>query len=41
MPIEVAKTDYSISAIAEDPSGELFATDLANGSLRRIGVSGS
>jgi glucose/arabinose dehydrogenase len=41
MPIEVAKTDHSISAIAEDPSGELFATDLANGSLLRIGVSGS
>jgi glucose/arabinose dehydrogenase len=40
-PIEVAATDYSISAIAEDPSGELFATDLANGSLLRIGVSGS
>lgn len=40
-PIEVAETDYSISAIAEDPSGELFATDLANGALLRIGVSGS
>jgi glucose/arabinose dehydrogenase len=40
-PIEVAATDYSISAIAEDPTGELFATDLANGSLLRIGVSGS
>jgi hypothetical protein len=40
-PIVVATTDYSISAIAEDPSGELFATDLANGSLLRIGVSGS
>lgn len=40
-PIEVAKTDYSISAIAEEPSGELFATDLATGSLLRIGVSGS
>jgi glucose/arabinose dehydrogenase len=40
-PIEVAETDYSISAIAEDPSGELFATDLATGSLLRIGVSAS
>ena len=48
-PIEVAETDYSISAIAEDPSGELFATDLAAGSLaadrrrrylRRRSVSG-
>ena len=40
-PIEVAETDYSISAIAEDPSGDLFATDLANGALLRIGVGGS
>jgi glucose/arabinose dehydrogenase len=40
-PIEVAATDYSISTIAEDPSGELFATDLANGSLLRIGMGGS
>jgi Glucose / Sorbosone dehydrogenase len=40
-PIEVAETDYSISAIAEDPSGELFATDLATGALLRIGVAGS
>jgi glucose/arabinose dehydrogenase len=40
-PIEVAKTDYSISAIAEDPTGELFATDLATGSLLRIGVGGA
>jgi hypothetical protein len=37
----VAKTDYSISAIAEDPTGELFATDLATGSLLRIGVGGA
>jgi glucose/arabinose dehydrogenase len=40
-PTEVAKTDYSISAIVEDPTGELFATDLASGALLRIGVSGS
>jgi glucose/arabinose dehydrogenase len=40
-PRVVAQTEYSISAIAEDPSGELFATDLATGSLLRIGVSGS
>jgi glucose/arabinose dehydrogenase len=40
-PAEVATTDYSISAIAEDPSGELIATDLSTGSLLRIGVSGS
>jgi glucose/arabinose dehydrogenase len=40
-PTGVAETEYSISSIAEDPSGELFATDLASGSVLRIGVSGS
>jgi glucose/arabinose dehydrogenase len=40
-PTEVAQTEYSVSSIAEDPSGELFATDLASGALLRIGVSGS
>ncbi|HEV8696172.1 MAG TPA: PQQ-dependent sugar dehydrogenase [Candidatus Limnocylindrales bacterium] len=39
--IEVAATDYSISAIVEDPSGEVIATDLSTGSLLRIGASGS
>ncbi len=39
--IEVATTDYSISAIVEDPSGEVIATDLSTGSLLRIGASGS
>ncbi|HEV8699306.1 MAG TPA: hypothetical protein VGQ89_16555, partial [Candidatus Limnocylindrales bacterium] len=39
--IEVATTDYSISAIVEDPSGELIATDLSTGALLRIGASGS
>jgi glucose/arabinose dehydrogenase len=41
VPAQVATTDYSISAIAEDSSGELFATDLSLGTLLRIGVSGS
>ena len=40
-PIEVATTDYSISAIAEDSSGELFATDLSKGALLRIGAASS
>jgi glucose/arabinose dehydrogenase len=40
-PIEVATTSYSISAIAEDSSGELFATDLNQGALLRIGVRAS
>jgi glucose/arabinose dehydrogenase len=40
-PTEVAQTEYSISSIAEDPSGALFATDLASGALLRIGVRGS
>jgi glucose/arabinose dehydrogenase len=37
-PAIVAETGASISAIAEDASGELFATDLAGGRLLRIGV---
>ena len=40
-PIQVATTDYSISAIAEDSSGELFAADLSKGALLRIGSGGS
>ena len=40
-PPVVATTDYSISAIAEDPSGELLATDLSSGALLRIGLAGS
>jgi glucose/arabinose dehydrogenase len=40
-PTEVAATDFSISSIAEDSAGELFATDLSTGSLLRVGVGGS
>jgi hypothetical protein len=40
-PTQVAATDYSISAIVDDPSGELFATDLSTGSILRLRVSGS
>jgi glucose/arabinose dehydrogenase len=40
-PAEVATSDYSISAIADDASGELFATDLAKGTLLRIEPAGS
>jgi glucose/arabinose dehydrogenase len=40
-PSPVAMSDYSISAIAEDSAGELYATDLSRGSLLRIGAAGS
>ena len=40
-PAQVATSDYSISAIAEDASGELFATDLSKGTLLRIELAGS
>ncbi len=40
-PPVVATTNYSISAIAEDSAGELFATDLSTGALLRIGLAGS
>ena len=39
-PAQVATSDYSISAIGEDSAGELFATDLSQGALLRIGVAG-
>lgn len=39
-PPIVAETDLSISAIAEDAAGELYATDLSGGRLFRIGVEG-
>jgi glucose/arabinose dehydrogenase len=38
-PAIVAETDLSISAIAEDAAGELYATDLSGG-LMRIGLEG-
>jgi glucose/arabinose dehydrogenase len=40
-PTEVAATDYSISSIVEDPSGELIATDLSTGALLRLGTGDS
>ena len=40
-PPRVATSSYSISAIAEDSSGELFATDLSSGALLHIGLAGS
>jgi glucose/arabinose dehydrogenase len=40
-PAQAATSDYSISAIAGDASGELFATDLSKGTLLRIGLAGS
>lgn len=40
-PAIVAETDLSISAIAEDAAGELYATDLSGGQLLRIGVEGA
>jgi glucose/arabinose dehydrogenase len=40
-PAQVATSDSSISAIADDASGELFATDLSTGTLLRIGLAGS
>ena len=39
VPTVVADTDYSISAIAEDTAGDLFATDLSGGRLLRVGVT--
>ena len=38
-PAMVQQTDWSISAIAEDTAGELYATDLAAGQLLRISVT--
>ncbi len=40
-PTIVAESDASISAIAEDAAGELYATDLSGGRLLRIGLAGS
>ena len=40
-PAVVADTDHLITAIAEDATGELFATDHAGGQLLRIEVEGS
>jgi glucose/arabinose dehydrogenase len=39
-PALVDGTEYSISAIAEDAAGELYATDLSAGQLLRISASG-
>jgi glucose/arabinose dehydrogenase len=39
-PAIVAETDLSISAIAEDAAGELYATDLSTGQLLRITADG-
>jgi glucose/arabinose dehydrogenase len=39
-PTIVAESDLSISAIAEDAAGELFATDLSSGALLHIGLAG-
>jgi glucose/arabinose dehydrogenase len=39
-PAVVAETDHSITAIAEDAAGELFATDHSAGQLLRIEVAG-
>ena len=39
-PEIVAETDLSVSAIAEDAAGELYATDLAGGQLLRINADG-
>jgi glucose/arabinose dehydrogenase len=40
-PTPVATTSFSVSAIAPDSAGELFATDLSKGALLRVGVPGS
>jgi glucose/arabinose dehydrogenase len=40
-PTVVAETDLSISAIAEDAAGELYATDLSGGQLLKISVEGA
>ena len=37
-PIPAAESQRSISAIAEDAAGELFATDLSGGELLRVVV---
>jgi glucose/arabinose dehydrogenase len=39
-PIPAAESQRSISAIAEDAAGELFATDLSGGELLRVVVEG-
>jgi glucose/arabinose dehydrogenase len=39
-PTPAATSRHSISAIAEDAAGELYATDLSRGGLLRIGVAG-
>src|SRR5688572_9769977 len=39
--VPAADTDHSISSIAEDAAGELFATDLSGGELLRVVVEGS
>jgi glucose/arabinose dehydrogenase len=39
-PAIVAETDLSISAIAEDAAGELYATDLSTGQLLRVTADG-
>jgi glucose/arabinose dehydrogenase len=38
-PAMVEETEYSISAIAEDAAGELYATDLSGGQLLRISAT--
>ena len=40
VPPMVARTDFSISSIAEDTAGELYATDLSGGRLLKIGLAG-
>jgi len=40
-PTIVAQTELSISAIAEDTAGELYATDLSGGQLLQIAVEGA
>ena len=40
-PTVVAETDLSITAIAEDTAGELYATDLFGGQLLKIAVEGA
>ena len=39
-PILASESQRSISAIAEDAAGELFATDLSGGDLLRVVVEG-
>jgi glucose/arabinose dehydrogenase len=39
-PAPAATSHHSISAIAEDAAGDLYATDLSTGALLRIGVAG-